>query len=205
MSSPSPLTPSCLILSKIRSYRFLSFPAHRSSLTRFLTRSFDALELYIQTQKALLSRIRSDIDRLRLLREQATTDPEHFFDAFDEKVFFNYLLSSTHSIHTTHNSSMITSSTLIISLTSQRRFKKRLIGTYSKDKVRRLPLTLYHNLREKRSYPPSHICRGSPCSALCAIATIAKTAKCTIVCPATRTKRAAVHHRSSTCVIGPLL
>ena len=88
MSSPSPLTPSCLIPSKIRSYRFLSFPAQRSSLTRFLTRSFDALELYIQTQKALLARTQSDIDRLRLLREQAATDPEHFFDAFDEKVFF---------------------------------------------------------------------------------------------------------------------
>ena len=88
MSSPSPLTLSCLILSKIRSSRFLSFPAHRSSLTRLLTRSFDALELYIQTQKALLSRTRSDIDRLRILREQAATDPEHFFDTFDEKVFF---------------------------------------------------------------------------------------------------------------------
>ena len=49
--------------------------------------SFDALELYIQSQRALLARTQSDVDRLRLLREQVATDPEHFFDAFEEKVF----------------------------------------------------------------------------------------------------------------------
>ncbi|KAH8990935.1 hypothetical protein EDB86DRAFT_2831045 [Lactarius hatsudake] len=48
--------------------------------------SFDALEVYIQSQKALLARTHSDIDRLRLLREQATANPEHFFDTFDEKL-----------------------------------------------------------------------------------------------------------------------
>ena len=42
----------------------------------------------MRTQKALLARTQSDIDRLRLLREQAASDPEHFFDTFDEKVFF---------------------------------------------------------------------------------------------------------------------
>ena len=62
--------------------------------------SFDALEVYIQSQKALLARTQSDIDRLRLLREQATANPEDFFDSFDEKVCC-YLLSSTHNIHTT--------------------------------------------------------------------------------------------------------
>ncbi|KAH9162313.1 hypothetical protein EDB89DRAFT_2079840 [Lactarius sanguifluus] len=48
--------------------------------------NFDALEVYIQSQKALLARTHSDIDRLRLLREQATANPEHFFDTFDEKL-----------------------------------------------------------------------------------------------------------------------
>ena len=62
-----------------------------------LQNSFDALELYIQSQKALLARTQSDVDRLRLLREQAGTDPEHFFDAFEEKVFI--WLFSTHSVH----------------------------------------------------------------------------------------------------------
>ena len=42
-----------------------------------------------------------------------------------KRFFFNYLPSLTHSIHTTHNSSMITSSIWIISLTSPQRFKKR--------------------------------------------------------------------------------
>ena len=62
--------------------------------------SFDALEVYVQSQKALLARTQSDIDRLRLLREQAIAHPEHFFDGFEEKVF-DYLLSSTHFKHTT--------------------------------------------------------------------------------------------------------
>ena len=61
--------------------------------------SFDALEVYVQSQKALLARTQSDIDRLRLLREQATADPEHFFDAFDEKVF-DYLLSTYYTYTT---------------------------------------------------------------------------------------------------------
>ncbi|KAH9052694.1 hypothetical protein EDB87DRAFT_1656352 [Lactarius vividus] len=48
--------------------------------------NFDALQVYIQSQKALLARTHSDIDRLRLLREQAAANPEHFFDNFDEKL-----------------------------------------------------------------------------------------------------------------------
>ena len=55
-------------------------------LITHLQNSFDALELYIQSQKALLARTQSDADRLRLLREQAASDPENFFDSFDEKV-----------------------------------------------------------------------------------------------------------------------
>ncbi|KAI9447782.1 hypothetical protein H4582DRAFT_1802344, partial [Lactarius indigo] len=47
--------------------------------------SFDALEVYIQSQKDLLARTQSDIDRLRLPREQATANPEDLFDTFDEK------------------------------------------------------------------------------------------------------------------------
>ena len=61
--------------------------------------SFDALEFYIQSQKALLARTQSDIDRLRLLREQAAANPEHFFDSFDEKVF-HCPLSSTYPNYT---------------------------------------------------------------------------------------------------------
>ena len=156
MSSPSPLTPSlsCLISSKLRSYRpfSFSFPAHRSSLTP----SFDALELYIQTQKALLSHTQSDIDRLRLLRKRATVVPERsfFLTRLMKRFFKNYLPSLTHSIHTTHNSSMIMSPTWIINLISLQRFKKRSIGAYSKDKVHCLPLPLHHNLRKKKKIPP---------------------------------------------------
>ncbi len=58
--------------------------------------SFDALEVYVQSQKALLARNQSDIDRLRLLREQAIANPEQFFDSFDEKVFLVHLRSPTH-------------------------------------------------------------------------------------------------------------
>ncbi|KAN0139486.1 hypothetical protein V8E53_002987 [Lactarius tabidus] len=47
---------------------------------------FDALEVYIQTQKALFARTGSDVDCLRLLREQAAADPEFFVDAFDDKL-----------------------------------------------------------------------------------------------------------------------
>ena len=43
-----------------------------------LQNSFDALELYIQLQKALLARTQSDADRLPLLREQVATDTGHF-------------------------------------------------------------------------------------------------------------------------------
>ncbi len=50
--------------------------------------SFDALDAYIQSQKALLARTQSDLDRLRRIRDQAATHPETFFDSFDEKVFF---------------------------------------------------------------------------------------------------------------------
>ncbi|KAI9438053.1 hypothetical protein H4582DRAFT_2076646 [Lactarius indigo] len=48
--------------------------------------NFDALQVYIQSQKDLLARTQSDIDRLRLLREQATANPEDFFDTFDDKL-----------------------------------------------------------------------------------------------------------------------
>jgi hypothetical protein len=50
--------------------------------------SFDALDTYIQSQKALLARTQSDLDRLRRIRDQAATHPDSFFDSSDEKVFF---------------------------------------------------------------------------------------------------------------------
>lgn len=49
--------------------------------------SFHALDTYIQSQKALLARTQSDLDRLRRIRDQAATHPETFFHSFDEKVF----------------------------------------------------------------------------------------------------------------------
>lgn len=50
--------------------------------------SFHALDTYIQSQKALLARTQSDLDRLRRIRDQAATHPEPFFNSLDEKVFF---------------------------------------------------------------------------------------------------------------------
>jgi len=50
--------------------------------------SFHALDTYIQSQKALLARTQSDLDRLRRIRDQAATHPEPFLHSFDEKVFF---------------------------------------------------------------------------------------------------------------------
>ena len=94
---------------------------------------FDVLDVYIQSQKALLARTQSDIDRLRLLREQAAANPEHFFDSFDEKVFDRPLSSTHYNLH--NHSSMTISFALIISQISLRRSKTRSIGTYSKDKV----------------------------------------------------------------------
>ena len=83
MSSPSPLTPSlssCLIPSRIRSYRLFFF----SSSIFSPARSFDALELYIQSQKAVLARTQLDVARLRLLLEQAAT--YNFFDALKKRL-----------------------------------------------------------------------------------------------------------------------
>lgn len=50
--------------------------------------SFHALDTYIQSQKALLARTQSDLDRLRRIRDQAATHPQTSFHSFDEKVFF---------------------------------------------------------------------------------------------------------------------
>jgi hypothetical protein len=75
----------------VRIYTFLLLlPSH-------LQYSLDALEVYIQSQKVLLTCTQSDVDCLRLLCEQAAADPEIFFDDFDDKVFT--LLSSTHFIY----------------------------------------------------------------------------------------------------------
>jgi hypothetical protein len=86
MSPPSctPSLSSCTIPSKKRSYR--AFPS-----VAYLTRSFDALEVYIQS---LLARTQSDVGRLRLLHEQASAFPEHTFDTLTKR-FFDYLISST--------------------------------------------------------------------------------------------------------------
>jgi len=48
--------------------------------------TFQALDAYIQSQKALLVRTQSDLDRLRRIREQAVTDPEQFLESLDEKL-----------------------------------------------------------------------------------------------------------------------
>ena len=47
--------------------------------------SFQALDTYIQSQKALLARTQSDLARLRRIRDQAVAHPFH---SFDEKVSF---------------------------------------------------------------------------------------------------------------------
>ena len=133
--SPSLLTPSlssCSIPSKyVRDLLFFLL------LITHLQNSFDALGLYIQSQKALLARTQSDVDRLRLLREQAATDP---FDASTKRPFDH--VQHARFIDANHNSTKM-SSALIINLTSPRRFKTRSIGIYLKDKVRRLRLPLY--------------------------------------------------------------
>ncbi|KAI0274503.1 hypothetical protein BGY98DRAFT_993200 [Russula aff. rugulosa BPL654] len=51
-----------------------------------LQNTFHALDTYIQSQKALLARTQSDLDRLRRIRDQATTHPETVFHSFDEKL-----------------------------------------------------------------------------------------------------------------------
>jgi hypothetical protein len=67
---------------------FFPFSSHRS-----LSNSFQALDAYIQSQKALLARTQSDLDRLRTIRDEAVTQPELFFDSLDEKVFFSSSLA----------------------------------------------------------------------------------------------------------------
>ena len=78
MSSPSSLTPSL--------YSFVStfFLFLIDLFTQSLARSFDALELYIQSQKAVLARTQLDVDHLRLLLEQAVT--YNFFDALEKRL-----------------------------------------------------------------------------------------------------------------------
>ena len=49
--------------------------------------SFGVLGLYTQSQKALFARTRSDVDCIRLLREQATADVEHFLMLLTKGLF----------------------------------------------------------------------------------------------------------------------
>ena len=98
--------------------------------------SFDTLEPYIQSQKAFLP-APSDVDRLRLSREQVATRTT--FYQFRRKGFLT-IFDALRQFVVTNHSSTITSSTLITNLIPQRRFKTRSIGTYSKDKVRHLTL-----------------------------------------------------------------
>ena len=74
--SKTPLSLNAALYVRIDSF-FLLLISH-------LQNSFDALEFYIQSQKALLSRTQSDVDRL-LLREHRSRTKN--FDTFDEKVF----------------------------------------------------------------------------------------------------------------------
>jgi hypothetical protein len=79
----SPLSLSCTIPSKTRTSSLRLIPPHPSPFY-----SFHALDTYIQSQKALLARTQSDLDRLRRIRDQAATQPETNFHSLDEKVFF---------------------------------------------------------------------------------------------------------------------
>jgi hypothetical protein len=63
--------------------------------------SFQALDTYIQSQKALLARTQSDLDRLRRIRDQAVAHPEPFFPSCDEKVFFYPMAQSPFLINNT--------------------------------------------------------------------------------------------------------
>jgi hypothetical protein len=48
--------------------------------------TFQALDAYVQSQKALLARTQSDLVRLRRIRDQAATCPDVFFDSLDERL-----------------------------------------------------------------------------------------------------------------------
>jgi len=63
---------------------FLSLPL--SLMQDTIQQTFQALDAYIQSQKALLARTQSDLDRLRRIRDQAATHPDPFFDSLDEKL-----------------------------------------------------------------------------------------------------------------------
>lgn len=47
-----------------------------SACCMLIKASLEALEAFIQSQKALLSRTQSDIERLRQIREQAVSEPQ---------------------------------------------------------------------------------------------------------------------------------
>ena len=68
---------------------FLPFITH-------LQNSLASLESYIKSQKAILAFTLSDVDPLRLLREQAATDSVRFFMLYTERFF---RLFSAHSVH----------------------------------------------------------------------------------------------------------
>ncbi len=61
-------------------------PLFSSNILRSPFNSFQALDAYVQSQKALLARTQSDLVRLRRIRDQAATCPDVFFDSLDEKV-----------------------------------------------------------------------------------------------------------------------
>jgi hypothetical protein len=96
--------------------------------------SFHALDTYIQSQKALLARTQSDLDRLRRIRDQATTHPDTFFHSADEKVFFVFNDQLSLFNQRSH-SSVILFSLLIVSPTSLPRSKIKSTGIYSDVKV----------------------------------------------------------------------
>ena len=74
---PFPLTPTLYTFVSISSFYCLS-----------LTYRTDALELYIQSQKAFLARTPSVVDRLRLLREHRYQD--NFLTLSKKRFFFDY-------------------------------------------------------------------------------------------------------------------
>jgi hypothetical protein len=104
--------------------------------------SFHALDTYIQSQKALLARTQSDLDRLRRIRDQAATHPESIFHSFDEKVFFVFNDQPPLFNQQSH-SSMILFSPLIVSPTLLPRSKIKSTGIYSDVKVCPFPPLLF--------------------------------------------------------------
>lgn len=128
----SPLSLSPLLSCSLSKTRTFFLPLSSPNLSPFS--SFHALDTYIQSQKALLARTQSDLDRLRRIRDQATTHPDTFFHSADEKVFFVFN-DQPFLFNQRSHSSVILSSPLIVSPILLPRSRIKSTGTYSDVKV----------------------------------------------------------------------